>query len=414
MPDSTSNQGDRVGDRVRELRRRRGLTQEELAAQSGISKTVIAKIEQGGTARMETYHQLARTLGVRTVWFADPASPEPAEHAHDELVLADLRSAINPPVDITGRPYYGTADADTADLTRLRAAVDTAAAAYHGDRYDDLAEIMPALVRSAHHHVTYYDGGPEQTEARRLRSDILGIGGRYLIQVRAHDLALIALRGSLEDAVEIGDIPLAASAISTQAWAMMRQGRLTEVEELCLRTADQIEPKMSAATPEQLGAWGWLLIRAAGAASRNNRPNEAREYASLAHTAGTRLGRQDSHQPGYRTFGPADTMIAAVETEMTGHQPGKALGLAKEAPRRVGKVNSSTLHRHRLTLADARLQTGEPDKAEAILTRLRREHPEWLRYQQYGRDVVRKLLSTRARTLTGEQRQLAEFLNVEG
>lgn len=403
-----------MGDRVRELRRRRGLTQEELAERSGISKTVIAKIEQGGSARMETYHQLARTLGVRTVWFADPASPEPSESARDELVLADLRSAINPPIDITGRPYYGTADADTADLTRLRAATDMAAAAYHGDRYDDLAAIMPALVRSAHHHVAYYDDGPEHAEARRLRSDILGLGGRYLIQVREHDLALIALRSSLEDAAHIGDLPLAASAISIQAWAMMRQGRFSEVEDLCLRTADQVEPKMSKATPAELGAWGWLLIRAAGAAARNNRPDEAREYASLAHTAGTRLGRQDSQQPGYRTFGPADTVIAAVETEMTGHQPGKALELAKRAPRRAGKVNASTLNRHRLTLADARLQAGEPDKAEAILTRLRREHPEWLRYQQYGRDVVRKLLGTRSRTLTGEQRQLAEFMNVEG
>jgi len=403
-----------VGDRVRELRRRRGLTQEELAERSGISKTVIAKIEQGGSARMETYHQLARTLGVRTVWFADPAGPEPSESARDELVLADLRSAINPPIDITGRPYYGTADADTADLTRLRAATDLAAAAYHGDRYDDLAAIMPALVRSAHHHVAYYDDGPEQIEARRLRSDILGLGGRYLIQVREHDLALIALRSSLEDAAHIGDLPLAASAISSQAWAMMRQGRLTEVEELCLRTADQVEPKMSKATPAELGAWGWLLIRAAGAAARNNRPDEARDYAHTAHLAGLKLGRQRDDLPGYKTFGPLDTAFAGIEAEMTAHEPGKALALAKRAPRGAGKVDTSTKSRHLLTIADARLQTGEPDKATAILVRLRREHPEWLRYQQYGRDVVRKLLGTRSRTLTGEQRMLAEFMNVEG
>ena len=59
----------------------------------------------------------------------------------------------------------------------------------------------------------------------------------------------------------------------------MRQGRFGEVEALCVASADAIEPRMSRATPGQLAAWGRLLVRAAAAAARNNRPEEARENA---------------------------------------------------------------------------------------------------------------------------------------
>jgi transcriptional regulator with XRE-family HTH domain len=78
---------DGIPDRIREWRRRRGLTQEELAERSGLSLAVIKKIEQGGTGRMETYHQLAKALGVRTVAFVAPASPEPTEEEGDAAVL---------------------------------------------------------------------------------------------------------------------------------------------------------------------------------------------------------------------------------------------------------------------------------------------------------------------------------------
>lgn len=410
MSDGTTS----IADRVRGLRRRRALTQEELAERAGLSLTVVKKIERGGTARMETYHQLARALGVTTVWFVSAAPPEPAEHSHDELALAEMRSAVSPPISLTGRTLYGTADADTADLTRLAAAINSVAAAYHADRYDDLAVFVPALVRSAHHHVDHYDDGSDRLEALRLRADITGLAGRYLIQVRAHDLALTALHSSLRDAVEIGDVPLAAAAVSSQAWAMMRQGRLEEVERLCVVAADEIEPKMSTATPEQLSAWGYLLMRAAGAASRNNRPAEARELAAIAHTAGSRLQTQHHGLPGHKTFGPLTTALAGVEVEMVDRQPERALELSQSIPREVGRTDASTWHRHRLDVAAALVETGDPAEAAGIMTQLRVEHPEWLRYQQYGRDIVRKILALQPRTLTEDQRSLADFMNVEG
>jgi hypothetical protein len=145
---------------------------------------------------------------VETVWFVSAGSPEPVEQSVDEFVLADMRSAINPPISLNGRPMFGTADGDQADLHRLGKTVASVATAYHADRYDDLAGMLPALVRSAHHHVDYYDTGNDRRTALQLRADITGLAGRYLIQIRAHDLALNALHASLRGALEIGHMPL--------------------------------------------------------------------------------------------------------------------------------------------------------------------------------------------------------------
>ncbi|MBX6357819.1 MAG: helix-turn-helix transcriptional regulator [Micromonosporaceae bacterium] len=402
-----------ISDRVRSLRTRRGMTQEELAEAAGLSLAVIKKLEQGGTCRMETYHQLARALGVKTVWFVAPSSPEPREAAVDDTVLADMRSAITPPIGLSGKPLYGTADGDQPDLDRLRQAISSAAKKYHNDQYDELAAMMPGLIRSAHHHVDAYDTGDAHREALRLRADIVGLTGRYLIQIRAHDLALMALHASLRDALEIGDIPLAAAAVSSQAWAMLRQGRLDEVEQLCVQTADEVEPRMSRATPDELSGWGYLMLRAASAASRNNRYDEARQYAQLATTAGARLPYQHQDLAGHVAFGPLTPALMGPEIEMLADRPDRALELAQRIPRDVGAGNTSGWDRHRLDVARAHLRLGDADTATELMHTIRREHPLWLRYQQYARDITREILASRPRMPSPAMLELADFMGVE-
>jgi len=105
-----------IGAQIRDLRRRRGLTQEDLAAKAGLSRDVIKKIESGGSARMSTYHAIARALGVVTLTFAAPRSPEPVPAAHNDAALAEIRSAINPPTGIDGQPLFKfNGDAEPSD-----------------------------------------------------------------------------------------------------------------------------------------------------------------------------------------------------------------------------------------------------------------------------------------------------------
>lgn len=81
---------------------------------------------------METLHKLARALGVVTVTFVSPTSPEPREEPIDEMVLTEMRSAIRPPVGLAGRALYDTVD-DEPDLPRLQQAISAVSAAYQRD-----------------------------------------------------------------------------------------------------------------------------------------------------------------------------------------------------------------------------------------------------------------------------------------
>jgi transcriptional regulator with XRE-family HTH domain len=55
-----------LGDRIRAVRMRRGLTQKELTAASGVSLSLLKKLESGAltTARPETLRTLAGPLDV--------------------------------------------------------------------------------------------------------------------------------------------------------------------------------------------------------------------------------------------------------------------------------------------------------------------------------------------------------------
>src|SRR5690554_4562717 len=239
-----------IGDRIREYRMLRGMTQEELAETAGMHPNTIRKIEQGGTARMDTLHRIARALNTTTDSLIS-SRPRLLEHGDDgKLDLLETRRAISPPVRLDGRPIL---DDDTEpDLDALRDAAVRLDAAYHGDRYTDLAAIVPRLITSAHAAVAHHQHTPREAEARRLRAIVLQIGARYLTQVRAYDLAHMALTESVRDAAASGDEMVAAAAVTGQAWVLIRQGRLDDAERLSALTAAEVEPRMSTATDEQL------------------------------------------------------------------------------------------------------------------------------------------------------------------
>lgn len=71
-----------VRDRLREARKRRGLTQRELARQSGVSLSLIRKLEQGdyeNGLRLETVRKMAVALSVPTSALAYGSSPSPPD-----------------------------------------------------------------------------------------------------------------------------------------------------------------------------------------------------------------------------------------------------------------------------------------------------------------------------------------------
>lgn len=65
-----------IGDRIRALRRQRGLSQEQLGAMIGFSQSKISKIERGDWDSLSDLKLLAAALGVN---IEDLVKEEPGE-----------------------------------------------------------------------------------------------------------------------------------------------------------------------------------------------------------------------------------------------------------------------------------------------------------------------------------------------
>lgn len=123
-----------LADNVKKYRRTAGLNQEQLAEAADLSVSTVQKVEQGGDARTETLHALARALGVTTA--ALFATEVPAPVVGDESNrqhLAELRSALMPPVGLTAPTLVDSEEA--VQLSTLRRGVEDGHALYWSDRY---------------------------------------------------------------------------------------------------------------------------------------------------------------------------------------------------------------------------------------------------------------------------------------
>lgn len=414
MPHPTDTPADLLASRVRDHRLARGLTQEQLADRAGLSLGVVKKIERGGSARLDTFHALARALRVKTSALFEPGAPHATTRADDDKVdLMPLRQAITPPMGASGRLLLADTVEPEPDLINLRATAHALATSYYGDDYGRIATFLPALITATRQAVDHYDNGPHHTEALQLRSDVLQNAGRYLTQVRAYDLAHAALRDALMDAAAADDRERASAAVYLQGWLLMRQGRLDEAERVALATADDAEPRISRATRGELGVWGRLLIRASSAAARNNRPREAREMLRLARTAGAALGAGVASYPyGWGKFDWSTVVFQAVENQVVAGQPRRVLGLAARIPA-VASATANTWNRHQLDVAQAHVELRQAEEATEVLAALHAGAPEWLRHQSMAAHTFEQSLrASGRRRLSGRQRELAAFFGV--
>ncbi|WP_255954658.1 helix-turn-helix domain-containing protein [Streptomyces odontomachi] len=393
MPDSKSA---RIGLHVRELRKRRGLTQRELASASAVSLATIRKLEQGtgGEPRLETLRALAIALQVSTSTLLRRDAPAD-EPAGDEW--AEVRAALM----TSPTPTYAGEGAPTA--RGLHAALQAAGPLFSSDRFAELATVLPSLLR---------DAGVLDTVdplARACRGRLLQLTGWLLTQMRQFDAAEHALTRALAVAVDEQD---GAATITTQCWLMLRTGRLAEARQLAERWADDVEPRLSRATADELSSWGWLTLRLSAAAVRDARPEEAADALRMAKAAAAALGRE--HTPGgdfLRTFGPTTVTLKRTENAAVSGRPDVVLQLAEQIRSAEMPPTSNNWNRHLLDVADAHARLRHYAEAVDVLDGINVASPQWLPQQRYARDIMSRVIKRR-RTLTPQMRTLADVTGV--
>jgi transcriptional regulator with XRE-family HTH domain len=70
--------------RLREVRERTALSQEDLAQRVGLTRVTVTRLEGGQPARPSTTRRLARALGVRVAELMGPESERPSQVARPD------------------------------------------------------------------------------------------------------------------------------------------------------------------------------------------------------------------------------------------------------------------------------------------------------------------------------------------
>lgn len=385
-----------VAERLKNARKRAGMTQKQLAEAAGVSLSQVKKVEQGEyDPRLETLRAFAVAMNIRTSQLQE----QPDYQIADVETAADWQPVRAALFGKTSRP---TEHDEPATAEGLRASLTTVQAMISADRYREVTALLPDLIRD----VDSLDG----VGSREIRFRMLNMVAALLAQTRQFDDADLVLDRAIDTAESHVE---AATAVDTMLWALLRQGRLDDARHMAVSWADDIEPRFSRASMQTVAMWGRLWLKIANAAVRDNQPGEVEDALSMARAAAARIGRDVYVERLLgRTFGPLEVSYIAAESHVIAGEPEKTLAIAARVPAPMIEPAGASRMRHRLDVAHAYVQLGHFGEALDEVRFVQRTSPEWLVQQRYARDILGKVV-TKRRTLTPDMRDLARAIKLE-
>jgi transcriptional regulator with XRE-family HTH domain len=376
---------DTIGDRLRRIRRDAVLTQEELAAKSGVSKDLIAMLEQNRrkSARITTLAKLANALDVAMSELLDKRPR--LEIGTDAAVLA-IRDTLLSPTLLPG--FDATDTGEPTPLSEMEKAVSANWRRYWSGKFKELAMALPGLIGEARHTRQALGGVAAGALAQSYQ-----LAACLLTQMGRDELAAVSAERAIQVASEGDDELQWATLHGTYSWIMLHQARHAEAEALALRIAEQIEPSISKATPEHLTVWGGLLLTAMAPAAAAGRGDAAREHISMSRAASARIAHD---RLDYNVnFGPTQVAMQATHAYSVLNEPGHALRAAEDVHREDLKPIS--FGAHLIDVAQAQADARRRSDAVATLAEARTMSPVWFRHQGLARSIVAELVETKQR-----------------
>ncbi|RKN11592.1 helix-turn-helix domain-containing protein [Streptomyces radicis] len=386
------------GQRIKILRGRE-ITQPQLAERCGLSVVTIQKAEQDKVLSLTTLLRIAGALGVDTSVILGQQAPRRAMSMDDRAMLRELSRAVHDSwVGLLPR----TVAAPSAD--ELRAAVDACWARYWEGHYAEAGAIVAPLLEAAtaHRHEQPHD---RQATAWGLISDAHRLAAYVANLMGARDLAYAAIGHAQEAAESAADNMRHALVTSGRAWVYLRDSRLKAALDLAEKSAVDIEPRFSRATPGELVAYGSHVNFAAVVAARLEKKERAKEFLSQSHAAGARLGEEIAAH-GTR-WGPVSATTQAVGVNVGLGRIGKALALADDI-KDVSALSPAAQNRYSMDLALAQAHARQWDASLDTLEETLTKAPEWSRHQVLPGVIVEKV----GRASTARLRRVSKLLGV--
>jgi transcriptional regulator with XRE-family HTH domain len=389
-----------IGDRLRRIRRDIALTQDQLAASSGISKDLIAMLEQNRrlSARISTLGKLANALGVEMSELLD--NRPRLEGGMDASVLA-IRDTLLSPSHLPGFDHDDWGE--PTPLAELRQNVAAAWLHYWSGQFAELAAMLPGLIGEARHA-----GSVDAVSAAGVLAQSYQVAACVLTQMGKDELAAISVERAIHAASKGDDELQWATLHGTYSWIMLHEARFDQSEALALRIAEQIEPAISKATPEHLTVWGGLLLTAMAPAAAAGRGAAATEHINVSRAAAVRL---EHDRLDYNVnFGPTQVAMQSTHAHATLGEPGKALKAATDVRRE--ELRPISCGAHLIDVALAQTDARRRRDAVSTLVQARQMSPTWFRHQGLARSIVSDLIDAKQQ-LSPALRGLARELRLD-
>lgn len=369
------------GERIAILRGAE-VTQAQLAERTGLSIQTIRQAEQDRRMSLPTLLALAAALGVDTSVILGQQAPRKTMRQEDRTMLRELSHAV-----------HDTAAGFTSDmgevpsLDELGRLTRKAWDLYWRGQYAEAGAVGAPLLRSAAARLREQPAG-EQAEAWGYLADSYRMCAYVANLLGVRDLAYAAIGHAQRAADTAADELRQALVTSGRSWVLMRDARMTDALNLAQQSAEQIEPRYSKATPEQLTVYGSHINFAAVVASRMGDKERAADYLSLSHATGARMQREvRAHGT---LFGPISASTQAVGINVSLGQTGKALALI-DSIHETNTLTDAAQNRYQLdkamALADAKLWDQSLDTLEGAL----RRSPQWARHQALPQVILSKV-----------------------
>ncbi|MGW1525478.1 helix-turn-helix domain-containing protein [Streptomyces sp. NPDC002159] len=394
-----------IGDRIREYREFRDLTQEELARRADVHVDTIRKLEQNQrqSARITTLRALARALDVQLERLV--GQPTVTQQLSEDGGLIALRDAIQDLGALPGVPAVDSIEDPPREDAWVTAVRDATSLYWQGD-YSTLSGQLPLLLRDGRAVVR------ETPTERSWRQLALAyqLAACLATQAGHPDWAYTAVEKQLQAAARASDSLLEGMAVSTLSWVLLRQGRWEQAEDIAVRKAEELEPGFLKAKPKQLAVYGNLLTAAATPAARRDDYDTAMTLLSAAEAAAVRSGPVRAYGT---SFSVVDVRTQKVNIALASEDARPADALRYAGDVRVEDI-SRPVHSaaYRVDVAQAQYQTGDSEGALATLLAVEADQPEWIRLQVLATATVREMLESERRRST-PLRQLAARLGVD-
>ncbi|MEU9888026.1 helix-turn-helix transcriptional regulator [Sphaerisporangium sp. NPDC051011] len=393
------NDGSTIGRQLKKIRGDRDLTQEELAQHSGLSRDIIAKLEQGRrqSARLTTLIALANALDVELSELTGKRDRMGADR--DGASVLALRDALLSPAYLPD--IDDGHDGEPTPLPALSETVEDACRRYWRGDFPALIARLPGLLAEA--RLTHTAVGEAAVYPLAMAYDL---AASVMVHLGRDDLAAIAAERAITTAHGGSDELLWATLHGTYAWILLHQARPRDAETLAVSVAGRIEPSFSAPA-EHVAAWGNLLMWALAPAAAAGR--DVADYIGMASAAAERLA---SRTPIYNSFfGPAEVAVQATHAYAVRREPDMALRSAGRV--RPGAVTGIAYGRHLLDVAQAHVDARRYQVAIERLEEARAQSLMWFRHQGVAQALASEIREAETRP-SPRVRSLMKSLSLDG